>query len=141
LLKTILNAVPQIKGIGLSFRNAKDLRNRAEILPTYKPEVDSNPNLRWTHGQQGLRWLSKRIKTEVPTKKDVVLHYRDPLLCLQYLMQNPLFHDHISFTPFHLYESAAKVMRIYTEWLSGDQAWETQVSFAFLYSLFFVTNL
>jgi hypothetical protein len=141
LLKTILNAVPQIKGIGLSFRTAKDLRNWAEILPTYKPEIYSNPSLGWTPGKQGLRWLSKRINTEVPTKKDVVLYYRDPLLCLQYLMQNPLFHDHITFMPFYLYESAAKVMRIYTEWLSGDQAWEMQVSFILLYSLFFMTNL
>ena len=56
-------------------------------------------------------------------------------------MQNPLFHDHLSFTPFHLYESAAKVMRIYTEWLSGDQAWGMQVSSFIFYFLSFMTNI
>ena len=74
-LKTTLNAVPQIKRIGLSFQTAKDLRNRAEILPVYKPEVDSNPDIQWTHGQEGLRWLSNRINTDVPTKKDLILYH------------------------------------------------------------------
>ena len=50
-------------------------------------------------------------------------------------MQNPLVQDHISFSPFRLYESAAKVMRVYTEWLSGDQAWDIQVGrFCFLFT-------
>lgn len=139
--KIVLNSVPQIKGIGLSFRTAKDLRNRAEILPMYKPEVDPDPNLQWTHRQQGLRWLSSRINTDVPTKKPVILYHRDPLLSIQYLMQNPLFHDHMSFTPFQLYESAAKVTRIYTEWLSGNEAWEMQVGSFIFYYLSFVTKL
>ena len=54
-------------------------------------------------------------------------------LSLQNLMQSPLIQDHISFTPFKLYKSAAKVTRIYTEWLSGNQAWESQVSRLFFY--------
>ncbi len=67
------------------------------------------------------------MKTAVPTKNPVVLYYRDPLECLQSLMRNPLFKDHISFCPFRLYESAAKATRTYTEWLSGDAAWFMQV--------------
>jgi hypothetical protein len=99
--------------------------------------VDPNPNLRWPLREQGLRWFSTQIDTEVPTKKETILYYRDPLLCLQNLMQSPLIQDHISFTPFQLYESAAKVMRIYTEWLSGNRAWEMQVSrFFFTYMLY-----
>ena len=90
--------------------------------------MDPNPNLRWPLREQGLRWFSTQIDTEVPTKKETILYYRDPLLCLQNLMQSLLIQDHISFTPFQLYESAAKVMRIYTEWLSGNRAWEMQVS-------------
>ena len=45
----------------------------------------------------------------------IILYYRDPLLCLQYLMHSPLVQDHILFSLFKLYESAAKTMRIYTE--------------------------
>jgi hypothetical protein len=55
-------------------------------------------------------------------------------------MQNPLVKDHISFTPFRLYDSAAKLMRYYTEWLSGDQAWESQVSCFNLIALSSVDN-
>jgi len=113
----------------LSFQTAIDLHSRAEILPTYKPKADVNPHLQWPLRHEGLRWLSSLIDTDIPTKKPTILYYRDPLLCLQHLMHNPLVQDHISFTPFKLYESAAKVMRIYTEWLSGDQAWEMQVSY------------
>ena len=34
------------------------------------------------------------------------------------------------FSPFHLYESAAKTMCFYTEWLSSDVAWSMQVGFS-----------
>ena len=44
-------------------------------------------------------------------------------------MQNPLVKDDISFSPFKLYNSATKLMRIYTEWLSGDKAWNMQVNY------------
>ena len=90
-------------------------------------------NLHWVADPQlGLLWISKNIVTDFPTKNNLVLYYRDPVLCLQYLMQNPLVKDHISFSPFKLYESAARLMRIYTEWLSGDQAWNIQVRFSFV---------
>ena len=101
------------------------------MLPTFKPEPRAphpGQNLRWVADpDQGLRWISKRINPESPTKNDLILYFRDPLLCLQYLMQSPLVKDHISFSPFKLYESATKLMRIYTEWLSGDKAWDMQV--------------
>lgn len=129
--------VPQIQNIGLSFKTAKDLGNRAEILPTFKPhscETHSGQDLQWiANPRQGLRWISKKINPESPTKNDVILYYRDPLLCLQYLMHSPLVQDHISFSPFKLYENAAKTMRIYTEWLSGDRAWNIQVDSPFFF--------
>ncbi|KAF9033510.1 hypothetical protein BJ165DRAFT_1410263 [Panaeolus papilionaceus] len=42
------------------------------------------------------------------------------------LMHSPLVSDYIQFTPFKLYETCAKTMRVYTEWLSGDAAWFMQ---------------
>ncbi len=100
----------QIKDAHLSFSTAKDLRSRAEVLPV------------------GPKWMSKRVETPIPTKKPIELFYRNPVDCLQALLRNPLLKDHISFSPFRLYESAAKVMRTYTEWLSGDAAWYMQVN-------------
>ncbi|KAF8971462.1 hypothetical protein BDZ97DRAFT_1913940 [Flammula alnicola] len=77
-----------IKGLGLSFRTAKDLRSRAEILPG------------------GPQWKSKAWKTS--------------------LLHSPLVQDHINFKPFQKFRTAEKVMRVYTEWLSGEAAWNMQ---------------
>ncbi|KAF8817000.1 hypothetical protein BYT27DRAFT_7325734 [Phlegmacium glaucopus] len=99
-----------IKDIGLSFGTAKDLRNRAKILPN------------------GPLWKSKLWTTTFPTKKKLFLYYRDPIDCLQSILHNPLVKDHIQFHPFQLFQSAEGVMQVYTEWLSGNTAWEMQDS-------------
>jgi hypothetical protein len=93
----------------LSFRTAKDLRGKAELLPI------------------GPKWRGKPLVTAHPTKLPVRLYYRDPLECLQSLFHSPLVADHIDMTPFRLFTSAEKLMRVYTEWLSGDTSWEMQV--------------
>lgn len=98
-----------MKNVGLSFRTAKDLRNRAEILPL------------------GPSWKSKPWPTVFPTKQKLFLYYRDPIECLQSILHNPLFQDYIEFHPFQLFSSAEGAMRVYTEWLSGNAAWEMQV--------------
>jgi hypothetical protein len=49
--------------------------------------------------------------------------------CLESILHNPLIADHIDMVPFQLFKTAEKTMRIYTEWLSGNQAWDIQVSF------------
>lgn len=79
------------------------------------------------------------METPVPATKKIDLFYRNSLECLEALLRSPLLKDHISFTPFRLYESAAKQMRFYTEWLSGDAAWFMQVASIFLFNqnLFF----
>ncbi|KAJ7741685.1 hypothetical protein B0H16DRAFT_1728463 [Mycena metata] len=92
----------------LSFKNSKDLRSRIEILP------------------RGPQWKSVPWRTEYPTKSPLTVYYRDPLECLQHLLSNPLVKDHIHFTPFRLWANADKLMRVYTEWLSGDAAWKMQ---------------
>ncbi|KAJ7046412.1 hypothetical protein C8F04DRAFT_1206239 [Mycena alexandri] len=92
----------------LSFKNSKDLRSRIEILP------------------KGPQWKSVPWRTEYPTKSPLTVYYRDPLECVQHLLSNPLVQDHIHFTPFRLWASADKLMRVYTEWLSGDIAWKMQ---------------
>src|SRR5882762_1466050 len=75
----------------------------------------------------GPEWRCKSWATACPTKRPLHLFYRDPLECIQSILFNPLVKDSIEFTPFRLYESATKAMRLYTEWLSGDVAWSMQV--------------
>ncbi|CAA7259005.1 unnamed protein product [Cyclocybe aegerita] len=96
------------KGIHLSFQSAKDLRNRIEILPS------------------GPKWKSRTLAPKHPTKNPIVLYHRDPIECVQSLLRSPLLQDHLSFTPFRLFESSAKLMRVYTEWLLGNAAWFMQ---------------
>lgn len=80
---------------------------------------------------QGPEWKCKPWTTHFPTKSKIQLFYRDPLACLQAILHNPLFKDHLSFQPMRLFKTAAKVMRIYTEWMTGDAAWSMQVRFPF----------
>ena len=81
---------------------------------------------------KGPEWRCKPWETTYPTKKPLHLYYRDPLECIQSILYHPLVKDFITFSPFRLYESAAKTMRFYTEWFSGDVAWSMQVGFFFL---------
>ncbi|KAJ6596774.1 hypothetical protein DFH09DRAFT_905105 [Mycena vulgaris] len=94
--------------MSLSFETAKDLRSRIEILPS------------------GPEWQAITWKTQYPTKSPLTLYYRDPLECLQTLLRNPLVQDFIQFSPFRLWATSEKLMRVYTEWLSGDVAWNIQ---------------
>lgn len=96
--------------MNLSFRTAQKLRGLAELLP------------------KGPKWQCKPWTTLYPTKKKLNLYYRDPLECIQTILHSPVVKDFIQFTPFRVFESATKAMRIYSEWLSGNTAWSMQVS-------------
>lgn len=95
--------------MNLSFRSAKVLRSRVDLLP------------------KGPRWKGKRWKPITPAKNKLHVFYRDPIECLQSLISNPLAKDFLRLSPFHLFKGAQNMMRVYTEWLSGDAAWSMQV--------------
>ncbi|KAF8871276.1 hypothetical protein CPB84DRAFT_1818218 [Gymnopilus junonius] len=74
----------------------------------------------------GPHWLYRSMPTAFPTKNSIHLYYRNPLECLESLLNSPLLKDHIKFSPVRLFETAEKLMRVYTKWLSGDAAWFMQ---------------
>ena len=76
----------------------------------------------------GPRWKSHILHPEVLTKCKVAIYYCDPIKCLQSLLSHPLFAPHISFVPQKVWTSAARIVRVYEEWLSGNHAWNLQVS-------------
>ncbi|KAJ7607819.1 hypothetical protein DFH06DRAFT_1018419 [Mycena polygramma] len=100
--------LPLVARMHLSFSSCKELRSRVEILP------------------RGPSWLYKIWETEYPTQKPLTVFYRDPLECLKALLENPLLKDHIQYKPFTLWRTAGRVVRAYTEWLSGDVAAKMQ---------------
>ena len=89
----------------------------------------------------GPQWCSKEMVTEQPTLEKVHHYYRDPLHCIQSLILNPLHADYLEFVPYRIYESVERKVRILTEWLSGDVAWDLQVcTLNDLLSLLFFTQ-
>ncbi|KAJ6582017.1 hypothetical protein B0H19DRAFT_930711 [Mycena capillaripes] len=89
-----------------SFTSAKELRQRAELLPSGPP------------------WLSTVINYPgFPTKTPIVLYHRDPVKCIESLLRNPLLKDHIQFTPKKLFRNGRP---LYTEWITGEGAWQMQ---------------
>ncbi|KAG1801793.1 hypothetical protein EV424DRAFT_1545364 [Suillus variegatus] len=97
-----------IKHLQLSFKNAKDLQSRAEMLP------------------KGPSWKCQLIPLLHGTKSPIRLFWRDPVECLESLFSNPLFHDKLDFIPRRVYKTAACLLRVYSEWLTGDAAWNIQ---------------
>jgi hypothetical protein len=77
----------------------------------------------------GPEWKCKPWTMDYETKNKISLYYCDLLECLKMILFNPLFKDHLHFTPLQLFKTAAKAMRVYTEWMTGDTAWSMQVSF------------
>ncbi|KAJ7038765.1 hypothetical protein C8F04DRAFT_881386, partial [Mycena alexandri] len=116
--------------MNLSFRTAKDLRSRVETLPK-GPEWKAMPWMT-TYPTKKPLTLYIRLPTDFlrhsSAKKSVkrLMYYCDPLECLQSLLSNPLIQDFVHFTPFWLWSNSVRLMRIYTEWLSGDVSWEIQ---------------
>ena len=62
-----------------------------------------------------------------PMVKNLELWFRDPVECVNELLSNPAFKDHISYAPEHVYSNKEGTERIYDEMWTGDWWWETQV--------------
>ena len=67
------------------------------------------------------------MTTAIPTKSPVRLFYRDSVECLEALFQHPLFHDKLDFVPRRVYRTAERMVRVYSEWMTGNVAWDIQV--------------
>jgi len=100
-----------IRTLCLSFSTAKELRGHAELLPS------------------GPRWCAMEVSTMHPTKQPVYLYWRDPLECIAWLLNHPLSRDVLEFVPHCVYRMSEKLCRVYTEWMTGDEAWNMQVCF------------
>jgi hypothetical protein len=63
-----------------------------------------------------------------PKTESVELWSRDPIECLQNLIGNPAFRDHISYVSQKVFTSESGSTRIYDEAWTGDRWWAMQVS-------------
>ncbi|KAI6002437.1 hypothetical protein F5J12DRAFT_686084, partial [Pisolithus orientalis] len=101
----IIIDVHQIQLLNISFHTARALHGLAELLPG------------------GPCWCSMEITPLQPTKHPVHLYWCDPLECIVWLLNHPLFSDQLNFIPRHVYKTPEKLCRVYTEWMTTDDAW------------------
>ncbi|KAF7972624.1 hypothetical protein HWV62_17370 [Athelia sp. TMB] len=85
-------ALELVKTLPISFKSAKDLRACAEELPP------------------GPKWTCQPWPVKYPTKHPVSLFYRDSISCVRSLFSNPLFADHMYYTPFREFKTAEKLL-------------------------------
>ncbi|KAI6108121.1 hypothetical protein F5141DRAFT_974086, partial [Pisolithus sp. B1] len=74
----------------------------------------------------GPQWKFRSVKTESLTKHGLQVFYRDAIECLQYLVHSPSNNGQIEFMPKNIYSAADHMQHVYTEWLTGDRAWELE---------------
>ncbi|KAI6035326.1 hypothetical protein F5J12DRAFT_902149 [Pisolithus orientalis] len=97
-----------IQLLNISFCTARALHGLAELLPG------------------GPCWHSMEITPSQPTKHPVHLYWHDPLECIAWLLNHPLFSDQLNFIPRCVYKMPKKLCRVYTEWMTTDDAWHMQ---------------
>ena len=61
-------------------------------------------------------------------KKTLTLFYRDGLEVVKYLLGSPLFNNLMSFVPVQIYEDATRSDRVYSDYMTANDAWDYQVS-------------
>ncbi|KAI6034749.1 hypothetical protein BKA83DRAFT_4043508 [Pisolithus microcarpus] len=96
------------KKMPLSFWTAKELHGRIEDLP------------------KGPCWKVRVVPTRHPTTNPVQLYWRDSLECIEALFNHPFYAGKMDYSPFHVFTAAERVMRVYSEWMSSDGAWDLQ---------------
>ncbi|KAI6010662.1 hypothetical protein F5J12DRAFT_681948, partial [Pisolithus orientalis] len=89
----------------ISFHTARALCGLAELLPG------------------GPHWCSMEITPSQPTKHPVHLYWCNPLECIAWFLNHPLFSDQLNFILRHVYKMPEKLCRVYTEWMTTDDAW------------------
>lgn len=75
----------------------------------------------------GPKWSAQILELEgYQTVEPIIIYKRDAQECVEYLFNNPLFADKMSYRPVKYFTADNK--RVVREPASGLQAWQTQVS-------------
>jgi hypothetical protein len=62
-------------------------------------------------------------------KTPIYFYWRDALEVIEYVFGNPVFAPYMQYDPQRLWTDVHKTERIYSEYMTGDFAWESQVPF------------
>jgi len=101
---------PQVKAKPFSFNSAVKLQQLVELLPS-PPE-----------------WHSTDIEPESgESLSELTLFWRDPIECVQHLLDDPRLANNMNFVPRKVYADKNKKDRIYHEMWTGNWWWRMQV--------------
>jgi hypothetical protein len=85
-----------------SFKSSSDLARRIEALPG------------------GPQWKTQRLDFPDAPDEELILYWRDPVECLQWLEENPAFQGQTSYVPVKAYTDNEKTNRLYSEMHTGN---------------------
>lgn len=116
--KQTLNHTFQIRtGVNPAFHNGRALRKRIDSLPQ---------GSEWTCTT--FRITGDRLdKHGNPRTEDVELWHRDPLDCIQEILENPTFKKAQRYAPHRVYTNNDYTNREYSDMWTADWWWKLQV--------------
>jgi hypothetical protein len=100
------------EALGLSYQNVTQLNALIDTLP----------------GRPPFKCETVRIYG-----REFNLHYRDIISCIQGLIGNPEFANHLVFAPERHYIDVERNIRVIDDMHTGDWWWSVQVCFNFVY--------
>ncbi|KAH8987701.1 hypothetical protein EDB86DRAFT_2808752, partial [Lactarius hatsudake] len=75
-----------------------------------------------------LRWYCDRMVIEgYEMEHPIYFYWCDALSVIEYIFGNPVFASYMQYDPQRLWTDASRTERIYSEYMTGDFAWQSQV--------------
>ena len=62
-----------------------------------------------------------------PSKQPLYFYWRDALDVIKYIFGNPVFALYMQYDPQKLWTDTSRTERVYSEYMTGDFAWQSQV--------------
>ena len=74
------------------------------------------------------RWFCQEMVIDgYQSKRPIYFYWHDALKVIEYIFGNLIFASHMQFDPHRLWSDQIKSERIYSEYMTGDFAWQSQV--------------
>ncbi|KIK21685.1 hypothetical protein PISMIDRAFT_12174 [Pisolithus microcarpus 441] len=92
-------------------------------------EVDNYLSLSMTKKMPLSFWTAKELRRRIedlPKGPCWKLYWRDSLKCIEALFNHPFYTGKMDYSPFRVFTAAERVMRVYSEWMSSNRAWDLQ---------------
>ncbi|KAH8991606.1 hypothetical protein EDB86DRAFT_3065127 [Lactarius hatsudake] len=73
------------------------------------------------------RWYCEEMIIEGYESEKITFYWRDALDVIEYIFGNPIFAPYMQYDPQRVWTDISKAERVYSEYMTGDFAWQSQV--------------